>query len=745
MNPRLARRLAALMAVTAGATTIAAAATKRRHDAGFLGVEWAANVVIGGRYGLLICGVALVVLVRGLLHGKRTAHRLALVAAVVAAVSLHPRGIGVVALAALAMLGALLGVGRQAFCAGSDPARARRGWWILVAGETTVLLYGVVGVYLLDREFRQSTTIVGSALSSVRLLFLLPGPTVSPVTSHGGFLLDSVRVASFAVAIAGLVSIVATVVAGANPDEDDRRTTEDLLDRWATNGLAPFVLADDKNWWFADDRSAVLAYKVVGRTAVVLGEPIGSPAGCLVAARGFLEFCDGNGWTVGFHQVTAAGRETLARAGLRSLKIGENAVIPVNGFDLSAPQHKSLRSALRRVERAGCRVVALPQPIDAPTMDALREVSDAWLSSSGHRERTFTLGQFDPDRLRSTTVLAVVSANDAIVAFVSLLPTYRSINGNFDLMRRGMHAPNGAMEALFVAMIERCRALGLEGLDLGMAPFANVDEGSIAGRALRAAYEGGRSMFNFDGLRAFKQKWDPVWECRYICYQADADLPTLAAAIVRAGELPDSRSPVGRLRGLVRRFPVALSITTVQVYVMAATNWSADLHRQLIRHFALGWHDLVHVQLWRLVTSPFVQDRPGFAWGNLLVLVPVLFIAERRFGSQWTAALFILGDALSTLGVLVGARLAGTWGNVAALHAALQRDGGSSSAGFALVAACAASIRRRRARVSAVVGLVVVLGIVAATHRAEADVQHFLAAVCGAGLVAVYNRRTATP
>ena len=744
MNRRLARRLAALLAVIAGATTIAAAATKRHDDAGFPGVEWATNVVIGGRYGLLVCGVALVVLARGLLHGKRNAHRLALVAAVVASLSLHPRRIGLLALSLLALLVAVLGVRQRAFRAGSDPARARRGWWILIAGEITVLLYGVAGLYLLDRDFYKSTTIASSVLSGVRLLFLLPGPTVSPVTRHGGFFLDSVRVASFAVAIAGLVSIVATVVAGANPDEEERRTTEDLLDRWATTGLAPFVLADDKNWWFAKDRSAVLAYKVVGRTAVVLGEPIGSPAGCLVAAQGFLEFCDGNGWTVGFHQVTPTGRETLARAGLRSLKIGESAVIPVNGFELSAPQHKSLRSALRRVERAGYRVVSLPQPINATTMDALRKVSDAWLSSGGHRERTFTLGQFDPDYLRSTTVLALVNKSDAIVAFVNLLPTNRSVNGNFDLMRRGVDAPNGAMEALFVAMIERCRELGLEGLDLGMAPFANVDEGSLAGRALRAAYESGRSIFNFEGLRSFKQKWDPVWECRYICYQADADLPTLAAAIVRAGELPDSRSTLGRVRGFLRRFPVSVSVTTVQVYVMAATNWSADLHRQLFRHFALGWHDLVHLQLWRVVTSPFVQDRPGFAWGNLLVLVPVLFIAERRFGSQWTAALFVLGDALSTLSVLVGSRLAGALGDVDALHAALQRDGGSSSAGLALVAACAASIRRRRARISAMVAVLGFLGIVAATHQAEDDVQHLFAAISGAGLAAVYNRRRAS-
>ena len=744
MSPRQSRRLAAVLAVAAGASTITAAAASRRHRAGFLGLEWAANVVIGGRYGLVVCGVTLVVLARGLLHGKRTAWRLALVAVVVAAAGLRLRGLNLAVMGALALLAVVLCVYRPAFRANSDPARARRGWWILVAGETTVLLYGVIGVYLLDPDFRRSTTLDDSVMSSLRLLFLLPGTSVSPATGHGAFLLDSVRVSSFAVAMAGLVSIVATVVARATPDNVDRRATEDLLAVWATTGLAPFVLSDDKNWWFTADRSAVLAYKVVGRTAVVLGEPIGSSAGCLAAAHEFLEFCDGNGWTVGFHQVTCAGRDVLAQAGLHSLKVGENAIVPIDEFDLAAPQHKSLRSALRRVERSGYRIVTLVQPIDATTMDALRDVSDAWLALGGHRERNFTLGQFDPEYLRSTTVLALVDAEDRIVAFVNLLPTYRSVNGNFDLMRRSADAPNGAMEALFVAMIERCRQLGLKGLDLGMVPFANADESSIAGRTLRAVYQGGRGMFNFEGLRSFKQKWEPKWEPRYICYETDTDLPMLAAAIARASELPDSRSLSNRIRGFLRRYPVAVSITGMQVYVMAATTWDADLSGQLFRHYAFGWNDLVHPQLWRLVTSPFVLDHPGFAWRNLVVLIPILFIAERRFKSKWTAAFFTLGDLVSTLAVVVGARLAGVWGSNAALRAALERDGGSSSAGFALVAACAASLRRGRMRNSALGAVVFLVGFVAAVHRTEADFQHFAAVVCGVGLAAVYNRRSVT-
>ena len=574
MKPRRIRRAAALISLASGATTLVSAATERHRPAGFLGVDWAVSEVTGGRYMLVISGVTLVVLTRGLLYGKRTAQRLALLTSLVAAAGHHLRGVDLSTLALLAGLVLVLGLGRRSFRAASDPARARRGWWILVAGEATVLVYGVIGLYLLDKEFRQSTTILESVTDGVRLLFLLPVSTVAPATRHGAFFIDSVRTASFAIAMAGLVSIVATVVARERPTDSDRLTTEELLDRWATNALAYFFLSDDKSWWFAADRSAVLAYKVVGSTAIALGEPVGSPDGCFAATRSFLEFCDSNGWTVGFHQVTDEGRELLARAGLRSLKIGEDAVIPVTDFDLSGHNRKPLRSALRRIERTGCRVVELAQPIDEKTMDALREVSDAWLASGGHRERTFTLGRFDPDYLRSTTVLAVIDGDERIVAFVNLLPNYRSTIGNFDLMRRRPDAPNGVMEALFVAMIERCREQGVLGLDLGLAPFANVDDDSIAGRALRVVYERGSSVFNFEGLRAFKQKWDPVWEPRYVCYESDADLPTLAAAITRAGELPDPTSPLGRLRGITSRYPVALAITAVEVYVMAATYWA---------------------------------------------------------------------------------------------------------------------------------------------------------------------------
>ena len=50
-----------------------------------------------------------------------------------------------------------------------------------------------------------------------------------------------------------------------------------LVHAWGVDTLAPFVLRADKSYFFADDESAFLAYRVVGGVAIVSGDPIGPP------------------------------------------------------------------------------------------------------------------------------------------------------------------------------------------------------------------------------------------------------------------------------------------------------------------------------------------------------------------------------------------------------------------------------------------------------------------------------------
>ncbi len=725
-----------------------AAAVARPARLGFLGLDAGLSLVVGARYLLVVSGLAALLVSPALRRGKRNAWWLALAATVASVPGHHLNEADAVGLAVSAAATALLVAGRSAFTARSDPALARRGLQTLLAGGAATFAYGTIGLYLLDSQFRAATTFVQSAEEALRLLFLLPLTTVEPVTRHGRWFLESVRFAALGVAMVGAAQLVATVVRrpGHRPEEQAQVTA--LLERWATTSLAPFQLLDDKSWFVAADGDAFVGYKVVGHkmvgtTAVALGGPIGSPEARPRALAQWVAFCQDNGWTPALHQVTAPDRDLAAGAGLRSLKIGEEAVIDLTAWDLADHRHKHLRQALRRVERAGAEVVELPTPLDDATLAELRAVSDAWLQSAGHRERTFTLGRFDPEALRTTPILALreTAAPHRILAFVNVLPSYQGTDGNFDLMRRRPDAPNGAMDALFVALVDRFRAEGLTGMNLGLAPLSGLDGTGLADRALRLLYERGGAAFNYEGLRRYKEKWEPHWEPRYVLYRTETDLPSVAAAITRAGELPDPRSPLVRAAAVVRRFPVTTAVTAFVVWLMAATAVDPRLHGQLLRQYGISWGDLLRLQLWRLPTSQLLQTRPGWVVTNLALLAAFLPLAEWRLRSARTVAVLALADWASTLSVLVGLRLAAALGDAGAARLIAARDAGTSSALYAVAAATAVSLPAGRARLAAGGGLVLWLGTELTVHHRLFDLQHAAAALAAVALAVWWDRR----
>ena len=231
---------------------------------------------------------------------------------------------------------------------------------------------------------------------------------------------------------------------------------------------------------------------------------------------------------------------------------------------------KSLRSTLKRVERVGSRFEVLDGPIDDATMDELRGVSDSWMTASGHRERTFTVGRFDPAYLRATTIAVVRDADDRIVAFTNILPSYHSGEGNFDLMRRRPDSVNGVMEFLFVSLIEYFRGRGLTGMNLGLAPLAGVEGGGVRSRSSAPCATTAAPRSTYGGLQEFKAKWRPRWEPRYIAYERDVDLPRIAVGITRVAS--SSRKRREPRRGAAKRYPFSLTMIGLTLWFSIATN-----------------------------------------------------------------------------------------------------------------------------------------------------------------------------
>jgi len=69
-----------------------------------------------------------------------------------------------------------------------------------------------------------------------------------------------------------------TVGGGDAHNEKGRRRARELVERYGEDSLSPFILRPDKAFQFGHDGTGVVAYRFIGKTAVISGDPV-APAG----------------------------------------------------------------------------------------------------------------------------------------------------------------------------------------------------------------------------------------------------------------------------------------------------------------------------------------------------------------------------------------------------------------------------------------------------------------------------------
>ena len=136
----------------------------------------------------------------------------------------------------------------------------------------------------------------------------------------------------------------------------------------------------------------------------------------------------------------------------------------------------------------------------------------------------------------------MVKQQDTIVAFANLWMGADKQDLSFDLMRFGPQAPRGVMDFLFIGLILWGKEQGYQSMDLGMAPLSGLDNRSFAplwNRVGAVVFQHGEHFYNFEGLREYKQKFNPLWEPRYLaCPGGFLALPQILvkiAALISGG------------------------------------------------------------------------------------------------------------------------------------------------------------------------------------------------------------------
>ena len=157
----------------------------------------------------------------------------------------------------------------------------------------------------------------------------------------------------------------------------------------------------------------------------------------------------------------------------------------------------------------------------------------AWWAHHSGGEKAFSMGGFEP-RYVAEFPIAVVRVAGRIVAFATLWPTAHKAAFSMDLMRYADDAPKNVMDYLFVELLQWGRDEGYGAFEFGMAPLAGLNDRPLApimSRVGRLLYERGEDIYNFQGVRRYKDKYDPVWQPRYIAAPHKWSIPFLLADI----------------------------------------------------------------------------------------------------------------------------------------------------------------------------------------------------------------------
>jgi phosphatidylglycerol lysyltransferase len=294
---------------------------------------------------------------------------------------------------------------------------------------------------------------------------------------------------------------------------------------------ANLALLGDKSFLFNTAGNAFIMYGVEGRSWIAMGEPVGPPDEWPDLIWKFRELSDRHGgWTV-FYEVGHAHLHLYLDLGLSLLKLGEEARIPLTEFSMDGSRRKALRNTRSKLEKEGCRFEILPPDRVAARMSDLKAISDAWLADKNTREKSFSLGAFREDYLRRLPA-AVVFENDRLAAFANLWPGAGQEELSMDLMRFRPDAPHGVMEYLFINMLLWGKQQGYRWFNLGMAPLSGLEDRNLAplwNRLGAFIFRHGENFYNFQGLRQYKDKFDPVWRPKYLASPGGLALPKILA------------------------------------------------------------------------------------------------------------------------------------------------------------------------------------------------------------------------
>ena len=312
-----------------------------------------------------------------------------------------------------------------------------------------------------------------------------------------------------------------------------------LVARWGADTLAPFALRADKSYFFSEDRSAFVAYRVVNGVAIVAGDPIGRDDVRDELLRSFLDFAHERGWRVAVLGVSEGCLDLYRSLGLRSLYHGDEAVVDTASFTLEGRPIRKVRQSVHRLQSLGFEARVLrPSELDDDMRSELEAIARTWRGDAPERGFVMALDALFPVGDDDAIFVVGFDVAGRPQGFLHFGIAHPGCALSLSSMPRLPGVPNGFTEWLICESIAWARGHGFARVSLNFAPFAALLAPDVELRAIQrleaATLRKMKGHFQLDNLLLFNQKFFPAWQPRFLVYERRRDLVRVGVAALAA-------------------------------------------------------------------------------------------------------------------------------------------------------------------------------------------------------------------
>jgi phosphatidylglycerol lysyltransferase len=485
---------------------------------------------------VFIAGLFLLVTAAFMLRGLRTAWWFALALSIISIFGNITKGIDYEeATIAFLIVGSLIATRKQ-YHVKTNPKLGTVGLQTAVLSIAAVMLYGVVGFYFLDkRHFHIDFNIFQSFRYTLQNFFLIGSNDLIPHDAFARDFIYLIKISGFASIAFLIYSLVRPYVFRITPEVEEITRAKSLTKQYGNSAVDYFKTYSDKLIFAPQEINAFISYRVSSNFAVVLENPVAENREemkkCIVS---FSKYAYDNGLKEMYYRVPRESLPVYNELSRKSLFLGQEGVVDLNSFSLEGGEKKSIRNALNKIKDQGYTTHVNTPPLRDGLIQKLKAVSDEWLKLTEREEIIFSQGMFVEREIKDQTVISVENNEEKIIAFLNVIPDYVKNEGTYDLLRKTADAPNGIMDYILLELFNYFKTNGIQYINLGFAPMSGLnDPHNFTEKSMKFAYEKIRSFSHYKGQRDYKDKFNPIWNDKYLIYSNDYDLLQVPGVLAR--------------------------------------------------------------------------------------------------------------------------------------------------------------------------------------------------------------------